>query len=926
MGKNFYFATRAFVLLLITLLFLNFLPMEWAKANPTFEFDDAWYERSDGNSYTIENANQLADLARRVNDYNSFEGKIIKLANDIDLGGIDWTPIGSKVNYFKGEFDGGGHKITGLKIANNKSNGYEGLFGAVSGATIKNLRLVDIDIKVSGNEAASDYVGGLLGLGLESTKIENCSSSGIIISDGMFIGGLVGNLESKTLDSVISNCYSSVNVTSDGERVGGLLGDGNRVKIYKCYSTGKVVSSGDIVGGLIGHLASGEINDCYSLSDVIGKNYVGGLLGVISVMHINRCYATGSVEATGEVAGGLVGSFTSTAQGDKILNCVALNEKVIMQGVSKDAIGRVVGTIIGAIGNSVSCSNNYAFNEMELSNRKAKSHLDEKDGEDIDANNLSEVWKEFNDDGDKWIIEYGKLPTLKGDGADSVLGGAENQNNGKYPLHIVPKSEKCDITSFVINGVEGVNSDMDSDADGNIIINIKLPHKYKKDVKSLIPEIKVSDKAEYGIIELANSNSDESENSEAQDFSQDRRYIVNAEYESKYQMYVIKVEFEKASNDATLASYSIEGSTNYKIEDNPNSANPNTDTEHITAYVKDDTTSIIIGATAKDGNATIVGKGEKILANGSVFEIVVTAEDGVTKKTYVITVVKEVADNNNSLGGNGNTGGGAGNNNNSGNSSGGGSVAGNGNSGNTGGGTGNNNNFGNSSGGGSIAGNGNGSGGGGNGITGDGDFGGNETGNGVGTGGTTQNSNSGVRFDDVKASDWFHNNVYLANDKGLMKGVSDTEFAPNLELSRAMVVTILYRLEGSPAVSGTSGYDDVENGQWYSDAITWGRANVIVKGYSDTLFGPADDVTREQFSAIMFRYSDRKNFDVTKSTSLDMFADGNTVSYWAVDSVKWAVAEGLVNGRGGGMLAPVATTTRAEGATILMRFLEKINN
>ena len=179
-------------------------------------------------------------------------------------------------------------------------------------------------------------------------------------------------------------------------------------------------------------------------------------------------------------------------------------------------------------------------------------------------------------------------------------------------------------------------------------------------------------------------------------------------------------------------------------------------------------------------------------------------------------------------------------------------------------------------------------------------------------------------FADVKESDWFYAAVKYANENGLMNGTSTTTFAPNATLTRAMLVTILYRYAGEPAVTGQNPFSDVAAGQWYTDAIIWANANGIVEGYGGGLFGTDDNITREQLAVILYRFAQKMGLDVSKSANLSGYTDADSISDWALDAMKWANANGLINGRTTTTLEPGGTATRAEAATILMRFLENV--
>jgi len=177
-------------------------------------------------------------------------------------------------------------------------------------------------------------------------------------------------------------------------------------------------------------------------------------------------------------------------------------------------------------------------------------------------------------------------------------------------------------------------------------------------------------------------------------------------------------------------------------------------------------------------------------------------------------------------------------------------------------------------------------------------------------------------FADVDQSMWYHEAIDFVIEKGLFMGTSETTFEPNIPMNRAMLVTVLWRLEGNPAVSSASSFEDVASNAWYANAVAWASANKIVSGYGSGLFGPNDNITREQMAAILYRYAEYKGHDVTASDNLSAFADAGEVSTWALPGLKWAVAKGLITGVTRTILEPRGTATRAQVATVLMRFLE----
>ena len=179
-------------------------------------------------------------------------------------------------------------------------------------------------------------------------------------------------------------------------------------------------------------------------------------------------------------------------------------------------------------------------------------------------------------------------------------------------------------------------------------------------------------------------------------------------------------------------------------------------------------------------------------------------------------------------------------------------------------------------------------------------------------------------FIDVAEGDWFYDAVVYAYQNELMDGVGGNRFAPNSETTRAQLVTILYRLEGEPTVSGDLPFTDVEAGIWYTDAILWAAQNNIVNGVSDTEFAPGDEITRQQLVTILYRYAEAKGYDVSASADLSGYPDADQVQDYAQPAMAWAVAENIIQGMEDGTLKPAGNASRAQIATILMRFCEDV--
>lgn len=179
---------------------------------------------------------------------------------------------------------------------------------------------------------------------------------------------------------------------------------------------------------------------------------------------------------------------------------------------------------------------------------------------------------------------------------------------------------------------------------------------------------------------------------------------------------------------------------------------------------------------------------------------------------------------------------------------------------------------------------------------------------------------SSETFTDVKADDWFCDAVKFVYENKIMKGVSDDSFEPDEKLSRAMIVTVIYRMENEPG-GGTNIFGDVKDGEWYSDAVAWASQNGIVNGVSENDFAPNDDLTREQMATIIYRYIKFKGGDtsVGENTNILSYDDAEYISDYAIDAICYAVGSGLMQGDSESTLNPNGTATRAETAMIIMR-------
>jgi hypothetical protein len=432
-------------------------------------------------SFAISTAAQLAGFAQIVNgtwggepDSDNFSGKIITLAKNIDLCAYDnWIPIGTDSKFFSGTFDGGGHTVSRLSISADSTtdssyNGYHGLFGYISGGSVKNLILDSVNI--SGGE----YVGGAAGY-VDGGSIDNCSAAGEV-NGKSYVGGIAGTVRYK---SNMTNCSFTGTVIGIGENVGGVAGmigvsseDVNSA--VNCYFAG-TVSGKDNVGGIAGHIWNsgisgscsagavngnknvggvagrlylrGSVTGSYSTGTVSGTDGVGGVAGdVTNNSSLANCYSTGAVNGYEWSAGGVVGRVyekssvvncysTGAVSGAKVFNgyaggvvgylldhssvanCAALNPQIF--GTTK-YVNRVAGEIYAEL------SNNIAYAEMK--NKDGGTNWNNKGADAIDGIDITA--EEINSDGtlggrfinkNGWTTENGKLPGLHGKAVEMPL-------------------------------------------------------------------------------------------------------------------------------------------------------------------------------------------------------------------------------------------------------------------------------------------------------------------------------------------------------------------------------------------------------------------------------------------------------------------------------------------------------------------------
>lgn len=175
-------------------------------------------------------------------------------------------------------------------------------------------------------------------------------------------------------------------------------------------------------------------------------------------------------------------------------------------------------------------------------------------------------------------------------------------------------------------------------------------------------------------------------------------------------------------------------------------------------------------------------------------------------------------------------------------------------------------------------------------------------------------------FEDVRRDAWYEESVSYVYEHQIMSGVAEKKFYPDGPVTRGMLVTILYRMEGAPAVSQTTIFEDVTSDTYYADAVSWAADSGIVSGYNEWTFAPADPVTREQTAAILYRYAQKKGNAGEGKANLSDYQDAGDISLYARDAMAWAIASHLLEGTEQTMLLPQSETTRAQVAAIIMRY------
>ena len=875
--------------------FANTWEIKSIFGRPTLQ-DNAEIGGTANNPYKIFTATQLAAFRDLVNGEDGNPNAHAKLMNNIDLSSVcgaelsngqpvSWTPIGSFSNSYEGTFDGNGHTIENLYI-NNTSSDYQGLFGRVNGGTVQ-------DLTVSGSVSGHWYVGGVVGYN-NGGNVTGCIFSGsgsVSVTGSDHVGGVVGYNHSG---GTVKNCYNTGAVKGSGNSVGGVVGyNQSGSSVTTCYNTG-TVSGSDHVGGVVGSNGSnGSVEKCHNTGKVSGR-YVGGVVGSNSGT-VENCYNTDSV-SDGTTSGGVVGQNSGSVTNCYFLQTTEVNDK--LQG-----IGGGSGT-----SSNVEARTDDAFHSGEV------AHL-------LQGTQTTPVW------GQSDLTMLDSWPTLIAldNSAQTVYkvitdyGYVEQPNNVSYTNNPATPSETPSREGYTFDSWQKTTGE------GNTITYTAkwtaIPATYTVTFDSQGGSAVSDQTVTEGqtITEPAAPTRDgytfKGWFTEASGGSQWNFSTAVTENMTLYAQWTaveepiptptptpdpepsgpstgdstgwddIRDELENAENgdeitidmgDETkvpaeifesLAGKDVEISFDLgDIQWSVNGADIPTDT---------DFTDLDLGASLGTSGIPVnvintitgeVGTVQITLAhNGEFgFTMTLTAPLGKENAGYWANLYHydESAE---AL------------------------------------------NF--------------------------------EAAAKIDEDGSVTipfshasqyaividtHSHATVDvsdlFIDVAPNAWYKDAVQYAYDNGLMTGVSATEFAPEQTTTRAMIVSILARLEGVTTAEA-AGFADVDDNDWYATAVNWAANVGVVNGYEDNTFRPNTAITREQLAAILMNYAAYKGEDVSNRADLTSYTD--QPSTWAEEAMQWAVAEGLISGVTNDQLQPQGNATRAQVAAILQRFLDK---
>ena len=904
------------------------------------------------------------DLVNDANDQTADPDAHAKLMNNIDLSSVcgptldseqpvSWTPIGNSFsNSYSGTFNGNGKTISGLYI-NDSTADYQGLFGYVgSSGTVK-------DLTVSGNVSGSNSVGGVVGL--NSGNVENCYNTGTVTGTDDYVGGVVGQNRGS-----VTNCYNTGTgtVTGSSDYVGGVVGYNNEGRVENCHNIGEV-SGNRYVGGVVGDNSSGSVENCYNTGVVSGGEYVGGVVGYNHIGgSVTNSYNTGAVSGldsgTGNRVGGVVGDNvsstvencynTGTVRGNQVGGVVGLNGGIVENCYNTGSVTSSDSPVGGVVGynDSGTVTDCYFLQQDpaiygignttkdDISQTAAKSLEDFQSGEvayllqskQTDESGL--VW------GQSALGTEDSLPTLVALNPDAAKEVYQLTFDWRYE----GASEGTATTTNVYTNGSVAIPEINHDRAGYHISGWKDASGAPVTTETAVTAdtIYTAEWAAntYTITVTAGSGGAVSGGGT---FAEGTQVTVTATANDGYTFVAWQENSTKIEGAGASYTFTVNGNRSLTAifekepeptpTPDPTPSGPSTGDSSGWDDIRDELEN------AENGDEITIDMGDETKVPAEIFESLagkdveisfdlgdiqwsVNGADiptdtdftdldlGVNLDTHGIpvnvinTITGEVGTVQITLAHNGEFG---------------------------------------------FT------------MTLSAPLGKENAGywanlyhydedaealnfeaaakvdeDGSVTIPFSHASQYAIVIDthshaavdvsdlfiDIAPDAWYKDAVQYAYDQGLMTGVSDTEFAPEATTTRAMIVSILARLE-NVTTAEAAGFADVDD-EWYATAVNWAANVGVVNGYEDNTFRPNTAITREQLAAILMNYAAYKGEDVSNRADLTTYTD--QPSTWAQEAMSWAVAEGLISGVTNDQLQPQSSATRAQVAAILQRLLE----
>ena len=847
--------------------FDNTWKIEPIFGRPTLR-DNAEIGGTANNPYKIFTATQLKNFATAVND-GSEKSAHAKLMNNIDLSSVcskeegNWTPIGNEDHRYTGTFDGANYTISGLYIDSSDTD-YKGLFGFVgSEGTVQNLT-------VTGSVKGDDYVGGVVGD--NRGRVENCHNIGEV--SGNQVGGVVGRNSGN-----VENCYNTVSV-SGGMCVGGVVGV-NSGNVENCYNTASV-SGLDSVGGVVGH-NSGTVENCYNTGKVSGNSYVGGIVGLnFSSDSVTNCYFLQTADVNvglpgiGENYGS--GDATATEKDDTAFHSGEV--AYLLQSKQADGSGQVWGQTLG--GEEDSLPTLVALNPgaaQPVYKVTFKYGYDSASADEISYSNGSVKFPAFERTGHTltgWQNEDGQAVTEPITvTADTTFTAQWTKDTVNYTVTVSADPEaggtvsgsgeysegtQVTVTATPATGYHFVNwteNGTEVSTEATFTFNATVDRNLTAIFeKDEDPTPTPTPDPEPSGPSTGDSTGWDDIRDELENAAKGDQITIDMGDETKVPAEI----FESLAGKDVDVTFDL-GDIQWSV----NGADIPTDT---------DFTDLDLGASLGTSGIPVNvinaitgehGSVQMTLAHDGAFgfTMTLTAPLGKENAGYWANLYHYDEDAE-AL------------------------------------------NF--------------------------------EAAAKIDEDGSVTipfshasqyaividtHSHATVDvsdlFIDIARDAWYKDAIQYAYDQGLMTGVSATEFDPEATTTRAMIVSILARLEGVTTAEA-AGFADVDDNDWYATAVNWAANVGVVNGYEDNTFQPNTAITREQLASILMNYAAYKGEDVSNRADLTSYTD--QPSAWAEETMSWAVAEGLINGVTNDQLQPQGKATRAQVAAILQRYLE----